>query len=122
MEDFTSISSIRYSFAYRDRLDNVGPELAYRLATNHPGDFENRWLTRDRFLFGGGIPEIRGCRDILFLNYTRHRCRHYFLQHLASVVNHNAGQGHDFDVSEKDIQLSEYEHRGRRVAGLFKRF
>ena len=105
-----------------DRLDNVGPELAYRLATNHPCDFGNCWLTRDCLLVGGGVQEVRDRHDILFPGCTRQHYRHYFLQHLERVVNNNAEQGHDPDVSEKDIRLSEYEHRSRKVAGLFKRF
>lgn len=92
------------------------------MATNHLGDFGNRWVTRDSRLVGGSVQEVRDRRCVPFPNCPRHRCRHYFLQHLASVVNNNSKQGHDLDVSEKNIQLHEYEHRSRTVSGLLRRF
>lgn len=53
---------------------------------------------------------------------ARHCCGQYFSQYLTSVVNNNAEQGYVPDVSEMDILQSEYEHRSRKVAGLFKWF
>jgi hypothetical protein len=51
-----------------------------------------------------------------------HRCRrHYFLKHLADVVNDNAKRKHDINISDKGVQPNNHEHRSGKVAGVVKR-
>ena len=47
--------------------------------------------------------------------------RHYFLKHLADVVNGNAKRKHDADVPEKGIRPTDHERRSWKVAGVIKR-
>jgi len=50
------------------------------------------------------------------------RRRHYFLKHLADVVNSNAKRKRDADVPEKGIQPNHHNQRSGKVAGVIKRF
>ena len=49
------------------------------------------------------------------------RCRHYFLKHLAGVVNGSAKRKHDVGVSEKGTKPADHEHRSAIVTGVTKR-
>jgi len=64
-----------------------------------------------------------GCPEWAALSspFLTNSCRHYFLKHLADVVNGNSKRKHDVDVPEKGIQPADREHQSGRVAGVTKR-
>ena len=109
---------------YGDRFDDIRPKLAHRLATDDLGDFGDYWVACNGLLAGGHVQEVRGCGSYQLLRprfCSPSRCRHYFLKHLADVVNSNAKRKHEVDDSEKGIQPTDHEHRSGEMAGVIKR-